>query len=172
MAQNTKMLKKLVTKLISVKACHSLPKGRQPFIDISKGTIGDTEFMDTFEFKIGARCVFVKNLDLMDDLFNGAGGTIVGVECNEKDKVNCIIVKFDLETCGVNHRAKYYNRYPHLERKYGACNGTPIFREEHEYQLKTKRGGKKFAHAAQAKLVQFPLRLYYASTAHKLQVRP
>ena len=58
-----------------------------------------------------------------------------------------------------------------LRKKYEALNGTPIYRIEHEYQLKTKHGKSNYAQAAQGKLIQFPLRLYYASTAHKLQVR-
>ena len=39
---NSKMLQKLLAELISVKALQSLPKGRKPFIDQNKGTIGDT----------------------------------------------------------------------------------------------------------------------------------
>ena len=73
---------------------------------------------------------------------------------------------------GAKQRAKCYERNPLLEKKYGAQNGTPIYRIEHEYQLKTKHGKGIYAQAAQGKLLQFPLRLYYASTAHKLQVRP
>ena len=119
--------------------------------------------METFEFKIGARVTMIKNIDLVDDLFNGAGGTIVGVEYN-KNGINCIIVQFDLESCGQTQRAKY----PGLAKKYAHCNGTPIFKHEHEFHLKTRKGG--FVTGAKAKLQQFPLRLYYASTAHKIQV--
>ena len=108
----------------------------------------------------------------MDDLFNGAGGTVIGVEYNKKKELNCIIVKFDLEKCGAKLRERSYKNNDFLKKKYEALNGTPIYRIEHEYQLKTRHGKGMFAQAAQGKLVQFPLRLYYASTAHKLQVRP
>ena len=81
------------------------------------------------------------------------------------------IAKFDLDKCGAQQRAKCYERNEFLKKKYEAVNGTPIYRIEHEYQLKTRHGKGTYAQAAQGKLVQFPLRLYYASTAHKLQVR-
>ena len=160
---NDKMLKKLTTDLISVKAALSIPKGRKTIVDRGKKTIEKTEFLEVFEFKIGARVTMIKNIDLMDDLYNGAGGTVVGVEYKD-NQVHCIIVQFDIETCGQNQRAKY----PRYAEKYKEFNGTPIFKDDHEFQLRTKRGG--FAHGAKGKLRQFPLRLYYASTAHKIQV--
>ena len=150
--------------MCKVKALQAIPKGRKTRIKPGKKTIEDTEFLETFEFKKGARCMIIKNIDLIDDLFNGAGGTIVGVEFNENKKVHCIIIQFDLETCGQNQRAKY----PRFAEKYKEFNGTPIFKDDHEFQLRTRRGG--FAHGTKGKLSQFPLRLYYASTAHKIQV--
>ena len=56
-----------------------------------------------------------------------------------------------------------------MKKKYEAVKGTPIYRIEHEYELKTFHGKGMYAQASKGKLVQFPLRLYYASTAHKLQ---
>ena len=72
--------------------------------------------METFQFKIGAGVMFIVNQDLMDDLFNGAGGTIVGVEYNKKKELNCIIVKFDLEKCRAKQRAKCYERNEFLKK--------------------------------------------------------
>ena len=115
--------------------------------------------------------MFIYNLDLMDDLFNGAGGTIIGVEYNKEQDINCIIVKFDLANCGAKQRERCFAKNEYMRKKYKALNGTPIYRIEHEYQLKTRHGKGMYAQAAKGKLIQFPLRLYYASTAHKLQVR-
>ena len=162
-AQNDKMLERLPGDLISVKALQSLPKGRKPIINKKRKTVGDTDFMETLEFKIGARVMIVKNIDLMDDIFNGAGGRVIGVEYKGAE-VHCIIVKFDNDNWGQSRRERYKN----YADKYKEQNGTPIFREEHEYQLKSRNG--LWAQAARAKLVQFPLRLNYASTAHKIQV--
>ena len=108
--------------------------------------------------------MIVKNIDLMDDLYNGAAGTVVAVEYTGSKEVKCIIVQFDDESVGQQKRA----RHPEIAKKYKECNGTPIFRENHEYQLPSKNG--KWNQTAKAKLLQFPLRLFYASTAHKVQV--
>ena len=162
---NTTMVNQLPTALLSTKAMHALSKGRKPFINQSKGTIGNTDFLDNFEFKIGARCVMIYNVNLMDDLFNGASGIIIGVERDKKEQIKCIIVKFDKPSWGQDQRAQY----PGYAKKYESQNGTPIFRYEHEYQLSGAQ--KKYAHAARGKLLQFPLKLNYAQTSHKMQVR-
>ena len=109
----------------------------------------------------------IHNKDLTDDLFNGAGGTIVGIEYSDKQQAKCVIIQFDLPTCGAKQRAKY----PNYSGRYKRFNGTPVFRHEHAFNLKTKSYGKKYFHAAKGKLLQFPLRLYYASSAHKIQVK-
>ena len=55
-------------------------------------------------------------------------------------------------------------KYPRLAAKYKGVNGTPIFREEIEIVL------SKHGNGPIAKVIQFPLRINYASTAHKMQV--
>ena len=162
---NSDMVNTLTRKLLSAKALHFLPKGHTKYVDPGKGTIGNTDFMDNFEFKIGARCMMIYNVDLMDDLFNGASGTIIGAEFNEKEEVKCIIVQFDNPSWGkrLRERKKGY------AKKYEKQNGTPIFPFDHEYQLTGKK--TKYGHAARGRLLQFPLRLNYAQTSHKMQVR-
>ena len=59
---------------------------------------------------------------------------------NKKKELNCIIVKFDLEKCGANQRKKCFDRNEFMKKKYESVNGTPIYRIEHEYQLKTRHG--------------------------------
>ena len=140
------MVDKLARKLLS-----ALPKGQKPYINPGKGTIGSTDFMDNFEFKIGVKCLMIYNVDLLDDLFNGASGTIIGVEFDKKDKVNCIIVQFDNPSWGKQQR----EQCPGYAKKYKSQNGTPIYRYEHEYQLLGRN--KKYGHAARGKLFQFPL---------------
>jgi ATP-dependent exoDNAse (exonuclease V) alpha subunit len=161
---NLKMLQQLPSETISVKAINDLPGGTKKVINKKKGTVANTEFLDNFQFKIGARVMIVKNIDLMDDLFNGAGGTVVAVEYTGSKEVHCIIVQFDNESVGQQRREKYSE----LAKKYKESNGTPIFREDHEYQLLSKTG--KWNQTAKARVLQFPLRLFYASTAHKVQV--
>ena len=82
------------------------------------------------------------------------------VERNRNSQLECIIVKFDDEKCGAHHRSKY----SYISQKYKNDKGTPIFRHEHEYRK--CKGGR----ITKPKLYQFPLRLNYASTAHRMQV--
>ena len=126
------------------------------------GTIDSTRFMDVLTIKMGARCNMIYNVNTIDDLVNGAAGTIVGLEFNSKQMVEYIIVRFDLEKSGEIQRSKH----PHLTQKYKNVSGTPINRYELEYEKKTKRG---FIRYAKAKLQQFPLQINYASTAHRVQ---
>ena len=91
----------------------------------------------------------IYNVDLLDDLFNGASGTIIGVEFDKKDKVNCIIVQFDNPSWGKQQR----EQCPGYAKKYKSQNGTLIYRYEHEYQLLGRN--KKYGHAARGKLLAF-----------------
>ena len=159
---NTDMLNKL-SKVERIEAQQDLPKGRNSIIDEKKGTIGNTEFPETLKIAIGARCMVIYNLDVIDDLCNGQCGTIVGIEKNAKGMVYCIVVQFDDPKCGKLQR----ERHEKMSMKYKAENGTPMYKVEHEFQLASRRG---WAHSAKAKLRQFPLRLCYAQTAHKSQV--
>ena len=76
--------------------------------------------------------------------------------------VQYVIVQFDDKESGVKQRQKY----PGLSAKYASQNGTPIIRHEFDYQYGTKRGYK---HAVTKKIRQFPLRLSWAITCHKMQ---
>ena len=157
---NEDMVKKLKSKLMAIVAKLQLPKGRKSFTDPNKGTIGNTEFLETLKIGVGARCMIIINMDIKDNLVNGQCGTVVGIEKNAKGKIYSIIVDFDDPSCGAAQRQNHKN----LSEKY---NGTPIFQVQHEFQLASRRG---WAHSARAKLRQFPLRLAYAQTAHKTQV--
>ena len=75
-----------------------------------------------------------------------------------------IIIHFDDHGSGSRQRAIY----PGLTAKYRAQNGTPIKRYKLDYQL-TSKGGKK--HAAKSWVEQFPIRLAWAITVHKIQGR-
>ena len=67
-----------------------------------------------------------------------------------------IYVKFDDERTGQEQR----------QRNPIYSDGTPIFPLEFEYNLVSRRG---YGQAAKAKLIQFPLNLCYAQTAHRMQ---
>ena len=163
---NSKMLAKLVTQEQIHSAIHVLPKGYYPRTT-PHGTVASTQFQEELKLKVGARCMLIFNVNTIDELVNGATGTILAFERAKrfvKNVNDCIIIKFDDETCGREQRLKY----PALSNKYKESNGTPIFRQELEYQISSQTGK---GHAARAKVIQFPLRISYASTAHKMQVK-
>ena len=160
---NDKMLATLDSPMITLKAHQKIPKGFISYTDKNKGTIGGTAFMDTLNLKIGARCMLIHNINVLDNLVNGSTGKIVGFETNSKNLVECVIMKFDDESWGIEQRAKYYE----LAKKYKQFNGTPIFKVENEYQTTSKKG---WTQPAKATLYQFPLKLSWAQTAHKMQV--
>jgi hypothetical protein len=110
------------------------------------------------------RCVFVFNVDIMDGLVNGQCGTVIGIEKIRNGQVQYIVVKFDDESCGKSRRYEFRHK---LSQKYLEQNGTPISRVELEFNLAT-RGG--WTSCSTATLKQFPLRLGYAQTGHKMQV--
>ena len=153
---NTIRLNQLPGQLYSVKAMTSAPPGHKSKID-SSGRVDKTGFMKNLKFKIGSRVMLVHNIDLIDSLCNGMLGTVTGLKVNEENIVTCIIVKFDDPKVGRERRLEY----PDL-----SAVGTPIFRTEFGYQLPSKKG---FRHSASAKVNQFPLRLAWAVTIHKVQ---
>ena len=107
--------------------------------------------------------MLIHNVNVIDYLVNGSTGKIVGIESNSQGKVECIVVQFDNEIWGKEQRSIY----PSLSEKYKDVNGTPIFKTEVEYQIMSKKG---WIQPAAAKLHQFPIRLAWAQTAHKMQV--
>ena len=147
------------TNVESVESIKRYPKtARKPKVKID-GRIEGSRLLDVFSFKMDARCAMVFNVNTIDGLVNGASGTIVGAEYKNMS-VECISVNFDSESCGENQRMKY----PNLTQKYKAVNGTPIFHQEIDITLSSRRNGPS------AKILQFPLAINYASTAHRMQV--
>ena len=78
-------------------------------------------------------------------------------------KVNCVVVKFDSEKVGMEQR-KIHTK---IADKYKGSNGTPIFRQRTRYFLSSSKGK---THAVQATVYQFPIKVAFAITGHKMQV--
>ena len=160
---NETMLDIIPSDKITIIASQKNPTGFKPFVHKKKGTLGQTSFMETLNIKIGARCMLIHNVNVIDYLVNGSTGKIVGIESNSQGKVECIVVQFDNEIWGKEQRSIYHS----LSEKYKDVNGTPIFKTEVEYQTKSKNG---WIQPVGGKLYQFPIRLAWAQTAHKMQV--
>ena len=152
---NNSCLNKLGGHLYSAKAMIATAPGHKS--KVVNGRVDKTGFMKELKLKIGARVMLVHNTNLIDSLCNGMMGTVTGVKVNEENILTCIIVKFDDPKVG-KERRKAYPQFSSI--------GTPIFRTEFGYQLPSKKG---YSHSASAKVNQFPLRLAWAVTIHKVQ---
>ena len=96
--------------------------------------------------------MLIKNIDVADGLVNGVLGTVCLVKIDENTKhPKTIYVNFDDERIGSNLRAKFPCTVPGLQ------HATPIGLDEDKV---TNRGGVRR---------QFPLRLAWACTIHKVQ---
>ncbi|XP_043953976.1 uncharacterized protein LOC122820538 [Gambusia affinis] len=100
----------------------------------------------------GARVMLCKNVDVSDGLVNGVCGTVTEILIPEKDKFPKVVyVKFDDERVGMQKRKSCH--YPSSD----LAGSTPIGPEE---ERATVKGGMRR---------QFPLRLAWACTVHKVQ---
>lgn len=96
--------------------------------------------------------MLIKNIDTSDGLVNGVCGTVCLVKSDENTKLpKTIYVNFDDERIGSKLRAKFPCTVSGLQK------ATPIGRDEDKV---TNRGGVRR---------QFPLRLAWACTIHKVQ---
>ncbi|MCS5643815.1 MAG: AAA family ATPase [Dehalococcoidia bacterium] len=155
-------LKKLPGEVVCVKAINirSNEKSFKPTINGKDGTIGinsGTGFMDELKVKTNARVMMIKNVNTADKLTNGQTGVIKDIIRDKNGSVSYIMVTFSNASAGRQAREKY----PNLKFKYPGA--TRVDKVEHMYSL--NKSGK----GSTAKLIQFPLRLAFAATAHKSQ---
>lgn len=160
---NCMVLNTYNTPLVKIKAVVVKPRNVHIQDHPTKGTVGkDTQFLRTFDVKIDARVMLVFNINTIDGLANGVMGIVKGILFFENGLVKCIIVQFDNEKVGRHQRSQHKD----ISSKYVSCNGTPIFRGTLEFLVPTKGST---CHTAKATVTQFPLRLAWANTAHKIQ---
>jgi hypothetical protein len=125
------------------------------------GTIEETAFLQTLKLKVGARVMLINNINTLDGLTNGAQGRVIDILAKD-DRVRYIIVKFDNPNIGNEQRRKFYH-LPAILRNPG-LTVTPIERSSFSYTL----GDVRKNHGARATLLQFPLKLSWACTSHKV----
>ena len=159
---NNRKLNMLKSKLHKIELVGDYPCNYKPSIT-SYGTVDDTNLSQTLQIKNGARIMVVLNVNTTDSLVNGSIGVIEDIVTEVDGKVKCVIIKFDSEKAGVEQR----KQYAHIADRYEEENGTPIFRQKIKYHL---NGSGKKTHAATATVFQFPIKLAFAITGHKIQV--
>ena len=99
------------------------------------------------------------NVNTADGLTNGSRGTLIGVVINQTEEITSLIVKFE----NPDHGQMKRDLTPELASKYPG--GTTIEKVSFGFSLsKSKRGS-----IATAKVIQFPIKLAFAATAHKIQ---
>jgi ATP-dependent exoDNAse (exonuclease V) alpha subunit len=159
-AMNKKYIEALDGVAVTVKAVHyrKTQKHYLPANIQADGTVGKTGFMDKLTLKVGAKVVMIWNVKTTDSLTNGQTGIVMGIVKNHKDEVEYLVVKFHQERAGKQKRAD--NKQ--IESKYPG--GTKVERYNLTYTLSGRAGV-----GSTANLVQFPLRLAHALTAHKTQ---
>ena len=110
--------------------------------------------------KKGCRIMLNYNLDVCDSLTNGSQGTVIDFKFDKNNKIKYVMVKFDESESG-RERRKCFN----FEEEYPGQKITPIEIKETQFSLsKNKTNASSMATA-----LQFPLKLAYAGTAHKIQ---
>ena len=168
MSYNRSMLRTISKELYEIQAKLNVPKGSnyKPMIDKDKGTIGRSNFSDVLQIKMGARVMLIYNVNIPDLLVNGSLGTVVGIELSRNGNVECIVVAFDHPKAGLEQ----INEHRHVADKYKDQRGCPIYQQTVEELISSRKGlnsGK--THGCSYKITQFPLRLAWGSTAHKVQ---
>ena len=145
--------KETITALV-----YSDTKGEfKPSLD-KKGDVNGTTLNYILNIKKGCRVMLTYNLDVCDSLTNGSQGKVIDFKYGKHGKIKYILVKFDENVSGRERRKRFNfgEEYPGI---------TPIEIKETSFSLsKNKTNASSTATA-----LQFPLKLAYAATAHKVQ---
>ena len=124
-----------------------------------EGTVGNTSFMHLLRLKIGCKIILIHNIDTPDGLTNGQLGILLGViKADDGSIIKCII-KFTNTRIGQASRSRnqqYAAKYP---------EGTVIEKVAFDYPISKKSSSA----SKKATLIQFPIKLAQAITAHKIQ---
>ena len=158
---NDAFMNKNASPKIELEAIHHHPtiKNFKPRIDQRDGVIGETGFQEKITLKVGAKVMLISNVDVIDGLTNGQFGELVDVITNSTGTADKLVVKPKDSSVGKNNRA----RFPQHAAKYPECFF--LERVSHTYTI-SKRSGDV---GSSATVIQFPIRLAFAVTCHKIQ---
>ena len=157
---NNKRLKALKGNEHEVKAItiHKTIKNFHP-PEGKAGEVLKTPFQKELRLKIHAKVMLTYNVDTSDGLTNGARGELIGIIEDVKGNITKLVVKFEKESNGRERR----RISPEICQKYPG--GTPI--EKVNFPFSISKSKKSIINTAT--VIQFPLKLAFASTAHKIQ---
>ena len=123
------------------------------------GSICGTPLQKQLKLKVGAKVMLTYNIDTCDSLTNGAFGEVLGYEYNQGGHIKKVFVHFYDPDCGKERRKSFVL----IQGKFPGKNVTPI--DLIEFQYSRKKGSRNSNFTA----IQFPLKLAFAATAHKVQ---
>lgn len=158
--QNENHLSKLEGQEIVCKALvrHNILKNFTPIIE-RDGSIKGTPLQNELKVKIGAEVMLTYNIDVVDGLTNGAFGKIVGFEFDENKKLKFIMIEFYSDVVGKERR----NKYPGYKAKYPKA--TAIGLHEAHYNVENRFSTS----SSKATAINYPLKLSFAVTGHRVQ---
>ena len=158
---NEKYIKKSKGKLYLLKAKHfnETQEKFKPNIDKKDGGVGKTALQNEILVRIGAKVMIVHNIDTVDMLTNGQRGELVAVLDSNDGKPDKLVIKLVDKKAGKENQSKHSK----LLKKYESC--IIVERVTIQYNIR-KKGGSI---GSTAKVTQFPIRVAYATTSHKIQ---
>ena len=157
---NAEYLDSLQGDIVISKAKHfnSTQKNCKPFIDKKEGAIGSTSFLNEVSLKLGCKIILIHNIDTADGLTNGQLGNLESIIYTNDGEPDKLIITLQKRDAGAENRRKYRNfvqKFP---------NSVIIEKVTVNYSIR-KKGGHI---GSTASLIQFPIKLAHAITAHKI----
>ncbi|XP_026161606.1 ATP-dependent DNA helicase PIF1-like [Mastacembelus armatus] len=153
-AHNLEQLKSICPDYIEIQAQDfgfDKKTGKLKELEGHLGKTKHTNLLESLPIGINARVMLCKNVDVADGLVNGVCGTVTHIEHPEGKRLPvAVYVKFDDSKVGTQRR----------KRTHTPADLTGSTRIEPEEELANKRGEKRR---------QFPLKLAWACTVHKVQ---
>ena len=158
---NFEYLNSLGGQLIEIKARHHHPTQKKytPWIEPKEGAVASTAFLDELKLKLGAKVMIVHNIDTADCLTNGQLGKLIDVIRTTKGECDKLVIRLQNKTAGKQNR----QNFPQYAVRYPDC--VIIERVSNQYTLRKKSGDVGTA----ALVIQFPVKLAFAITSHKIQ---
>ena len=112
------------------------------------------------KLKVGAKVMLTYNIDVIDSLTNGAFGEVIGFQYTSCGTVKTVLVHFKNEKVGQSRR----KNYKFLQNQFPGIPVTPIEKIEFNFSMSKKQTNNQMLSA-----LQFPLKLSFACTSHKMQ---
>ena len=156
------IFKKIEGHLIKINSINYQQNQKEfkPRVNEKDETIGNTKFQYKLLLKRGAKVMIIHNIDTIDGLTNGQFGILQDVTYKDNgETVDKLIIQLRNTNAGLMNRQKH----PLLASKYPRC--VMIDRVSFQYSICNSSGDV----GSTATLIQFPVSLAHAVTAHKVQ---